>query len=501
MIALWMVYATAVAALVGSGAALLELASGGYLRQRRWLWMLALALAVAIPVWTIVAPGATATASSTPAQPTAQALPTSGVAGELGGRLAALIDSVEPSSLGRFDSALSVAWAIAAALAIAGYGVASWSLAKRRRSWRPGTVNGHAVLLTPAIGPAVVGALRPQIVLPEWTLDLSAEQRALMLEHEHQHVLARDPLLLHAAALLALLMPWNVAAWWLNRRLRLAVELDCDARVLSGGRDARAYGTLLLEVCSRRVRPGALLAPALLERTSSLAKRILAMQPNRGRHPRARIALGATAAVAVMVLACEMPTPEMVAPDGKDAAAKRVYGAVQPIDGIDRIGGDQPSELVAKYFPAIARGEGEPAILFVVKSATGSVVLTEAQPAAFARMPGPRARIRPDSSIAAAQVGDAGERQSRMRSRAAGTSTETEVAARTAAPSARWLKTRSNGAGVELPVGVGALRPEDIATIDVSKHAAGTVAPKPVSVIVIVLKKGAAVPPAIAARQ
>jgi hypothetical protein len=90
-----------------------------------------------------------------------------------------------------------------------------------------------------------------------------------------------------------------------------------------------------------------------------------------------------------------------------------------------------------------------------------------------------------------------------MRLRAAGTSTETEteVAARTAAPSARWLKTRSNGAGVELPVGVGALRPEDIATIDVSKHAAGTVAPKPVSVIVIVLKKGAAVPPAIAARQ
>jgi beta-lactamase regulating signal transducer with metallopeptidase domain len=108
------------------------------------------------------------------------------------------------------------------------------------------------VLLAPAIGPAVVGALRPTIVVPEWSLDLSDEQRALMLAHEREHVRARDPLVLHAAAMVALLMPWNVAAWWLNRRLRLAVELDCDARVLAGGRDARSYGALLLDVCARR---------------------------------------------------------------------------------------------------------------------------------------------------------------------------------------------------------------------------------------------------------
>ena len=58
MIALWMVYATAVAALVGSGAALLELASGGHLRQRRWLWMLALALAVEwLPPVRVLVPG------------------------------------------------------------------------------------------------------------------------------------------------------------------------------------------------------------------------------------------------------------------------------------------------------------------------------------------------------------------------------------------------------------------------------------------------------------
>ena len=225
------------------------------------------------------------------------------------------------------------------------------------------------------------------------------------------------------------------------------------------------------------------------------------MQPNRGRQPRVRIALGATAAVAVLVLACEMPTPEMLAPDGKDAASQRVYGAVQTTDRIDRAGGDQPRELVAEYFPAIARGEGEPAILFVVKSATGDVVLTEAQPAAFARMPGPRVRKQPDPSTAAAPAGGEAESQARMRLREAETTTETEVGARTAAEGALSLKTRSKSAALALPVGVGALRPEDIATIDVSKHAAGTVAPKPVSIIVIVLNKGAAVPPAVSDRR
>ena len=43
---------------------------------------------------------------------------------------------------------------------------------------------------------------------------------------------------------------------------------------------------------------------------------------------------------------------------------------------------------------------------------------------------------------------------------------------------------------------VEALRPNDIATVDVSKHAAGTLAPNAVSVVTIVLKPGAAVPPA-----
>ena len=456
MIALWMIYATLVAALVGGAAALLERASAGQVRQRRWVWVLALALAVLVPAWTALAPrpmpappGATDAESNV-----TQAQLTRLEGNALTERLVRLIDGVEPSSLGRLDTMLAVVWASMASLALVAYGLASWSLARRRRDWRPATVDGHAVLLAPAIGPAVVGALRPTIVVPEWSLDLSDEQRALMLAHEREHVRARDPLVLHAAAMVALLMPWNVAAWWLNRRLRLAVELDCDARVLSGGRDVRSYGALLLEVCARRARPGALLAPALLERTSSLTKRILAMQPERSRFPRTRVALGAAAACAVVLLACEMPTPEMLAPDGKDAATQRVYGKITAA-GERRA--EDPRETVARYFPEIARGDGEPSILFVVKSAAGGVVLTKSQPAAFARTPGPRANV--------AQRTSPGRPKVRLRE-----------------------------SDTSIPTGIGALRPEDIATVDVTKHAAGSVAPKAVSIITIVLNPGAKIP-------
>jgi hypothetical protein len=46
------------------------------------------------------------------------------------------------------------------------------------------------------------------------------------------------------------------------------------------------------------------------------------------------------------------------------------------------------------------------------------------------------------------------------------------------------------------PDAVGALQPNDIATVDVSKHAAGVLAPNAVSIVTVVLKPGAAVPPA-----
>ena len=452
MIALWMLYSTLIAGVLGAAAVLVERTIGPVVRNRRWIWVATIVASIALPVTMMVSPpspaGGRGEAVVRPQQRSAEAATESSI---IAGRIADVLARADARALGRIDRAFAIGWGIAAALAFAAYGVATLSLARRRRTWRSATVEGEPVLLARSVGPAVVGAVRPEIVVPEWSLELAHEQRALMIEHERQHVRARDPLVLHAAAMIVMVAPWNVALWWLNRRLRLAVELDCDARVLAAGRDVRAYGTLLLDVCSRRRGPSAAFAPALLERTSSLTRRILAMHPRPVRYVKSKAALGAAASLAVVVLACDMPTPEMLAPAGAIASTIRVAGKAETtvsLTGVENI-----RRAVANFFPAVARGEGEDAVLFVVRSSTGEILLTETQAASAM----PRSRAPRSDTVAG------GRRTAR-------------------------------NAGSTLPGRVGVIAPDEISGIEVSKHAAGVVAPKVVSLIVITMKPGAVIP-------
>jgi beta-lactamase regulating signal transducer with metallopeptidase domain len=469
MIALWMVYSTIIALMLGAAAAIADRAGGTVFRQRRWIWAAAILLSVAMPAVVAFMPRAEPVGNETPGVRQQGLQP--GAAGEpsaFAARVADLIAVADSRSLAQWDRAFAIGWVAVAGLALAAYLVATWTLARRRRTWRAAVVDGERVLLARGVGPAVIGAVRPEIVVPEWSLDLAPEQRALMIEHERQHVRARDPLVLHAAALVALLTPWNVALWWLNRRLRLAVELDCDARVLAGGRDVRAYGTLLLDVCARRTRPSAVLAPALLERTSSLSKRILAMHPAPIRFARSRILLGATASVALVALACDMPTPEMLAPDGKNAAPKRLYGQATPTVN----GPEATKQLISRYFPDVARGEGESPIMFVVRSSTGEIVLTATQPV---------------SALARIRASRSSEMRAEAEPRGGGRM-------RLAQGGSALRPTNREGARAGVPAGISAINPDDIASVDVVKHAAGAVAPNATSLITITLRAGASVP-------
>ena len=47
-------------------------------------------------------------------------------------------------------------------------------------------------------------------------------------------------------------MPWNLPLWWALRRLRHAMEVDCDARVLQAGHDATRYAQTLIDVGERQ---------------------------------------------------------------------------------------------------------------------------------------------------------------------------------------------------------------------------------------------------------
>jgi len=49
-------------------------------------------------------------------------------------------------------------------------------------------------------------------------------------------------------------MPWNLPLWWQLRRLRCAIEVDCDARVLKAGHKLAVYGETLIAVGERQSR-------------------------------------------------------------------------------------------------------------------------------------------------------------------------------------------------------------------------------------------------------
>jgi hypothetical protein len=494
MIALWMVYTVVVTATLTAGAALLDRATLATVRQRRWIWVFALGLSAGIPTWTAVAPrvGLAPGPRIEDRRPLREpnTIPLAGTISA--SAIADLVARADSTSLGMVSSTLGVVWSASVLIAVATYAGAMASLARRRRRWRSAEIDGQPVLLAPGTGPAVVGALRPHIVIPEWSLTLPAEQRDLMLEHERQHVVARDPLLLQGAAAIALMMPWNLAAWWLVRRLRLAVELDCDARVLASGRNSRTYGNLLLDVCARRLRPGVMLAPALFERSSSLTRRILAMHASRPRFAGARAALGLAAALMITAFACDMPSPEVVAPDGTNQATKRLYGAQATITvGAQDVRATDDRAMVARYFPEIAQGVGGSRILFVVRSSTGAVVLTESQTANEPIRTKIEAEKR-EGAVAENVVREGPQEGARL-----------EEPKRTALAAEMRMAETKRGVmvakvrarpGFSLPAGVGALEGNDIATIDVSKHAPGTVSPNAISLITITLKPGARVP-------
>src|SRR5690606_12921348 len=134
-----------------------------------------------------------------------------------------------------------------------------------------------------------------EVVVPAWVLTLDAASRSLVLRHELEHLRAGDAALQHFTRLLVALVPWNPALWYIERRLRGAIEVDCDRRVLGAMRSSRRqYGALLLHVAGRAGSATHVL-PALSESYSLLARRITAMT-----HPprRSPIALAACLTIA-----------------------------------------------------------------------------------------------------------------------------------------------------------------------------------------------------------
>ncbi len=345
-------------------------------RPTRWIWAAALIASIVLPAIRL----ATAlSAGPTAAVPTAIAAPIAGAA-EVSGSVASWAALLARAEVGvsvdspwqRLDVPLGAAWLLLT-LGVAGWGLAGFIRLRRvRREWVPAEIEGTSVLVSGRTGPALAGLLRPQVVLPEWALASDPAQLRLMLAHEHEHARAGDPWMLAAAAFAVALLPWNPALWWQLRRLRLAVEIDCDGRVLRRHPDVRRYGALLLAVGQQATGPRLPLA-ALGTPPTTLERRIRTMTMPRPRHPRLLGGALAVSAVALTLVACEMPRPTEVAPVAEIPLAS--IRSETGFEATERVTVERVRQLVLAEHPEYLENRtGQQRVLYVIMDSRDSLV-------------------------------------------------------------------------------------------------------------------------------
>ncbi|MGD8279276.1 MAG: M56 family metallopeptidase [Gemmatimonadota bacterium] len=394
----WIAYSLLTGVLV-SGAALAAewwLRTSG--RSVRWVWVGAVAVTLLLPfvAWLTGGrfPGGwlRGVEASLPVQVLGLA---PGGAADVGG----------PGNLARLrswvssDAVVGGAWLLATLVAALWYAFVWRRLRRSSRTWRRARVAGRAVLVSRHGGPAAVGLLHPSIVVPEWLLGASEDAQRVVLLHESEHVRTRDHALLALAPVPVILFPWNVALWWQLRRLRLAIELDCDRRVLAYGVDVERYASLLLEIA---VRPrGHVLAAGLARpERRPLERRLLEM--TRGPLPWRRVRAFGSFCLAGLLLAvaCEADPP-LVAPSDTEVAAPSPAPAFRlrsdPMSSLAR-------EVEAGHVVVFVNGEWiDPSRLAELE--VGDIASIEVVKGPFAAV-GPRVDGRVDIRLKRLQAGD-----------------------------------------------------------------------------------------------
>lgn len=207
------------------------------------LWLIAplSILALVIPARTIVLPAPSTTASA-PAIAAAPALETRPAAPK------ASPETARSAALPVGEIALGL-WLIVA------FGGLILQVERQRRFVRSLgalTLTGDARLVRsdrPGVGPAVIGALAPRVVLPaDFDQQYTSEEQALILAHERNHLAVGDAQINAVVTALQCLFWFNPFVHLGAAALRIDQEIACDAAVLARHpKTRRAYGEAMLK--------------------------------------------------------------------------------------------------------------------------------------------------------------------------------------------------------------------------------------------------------------
>ena len=339
---LWMMWTVSVSASVALGAWALERGLVARGRPVRWVWLGAMVMTFVLGGWAALrptAPPAFDLSIATDARVPPSAVVSAPSVSDTFGQILTFMDRFTP-----------LVWLGSSAALLSVLAVGLTLLRLRSRRWTHTRLDGEEVALSHDFGPALVGVLHPVIVMPHWVLGLSDHERTLALRHEVEHRNARDTLVLSIGVIACAVMPWNAGLWFMNRRLRQAVELDCDRRVLAAGWAPADYGSLLIEL-SAASAPSRLPVAAISQPTSLLERRLTMMTKTKMTRGSIMATVGTTLAAALLLVsACETPPPSMTAPE-PDAAVESMFAVqVAPSglapSGVVLEGGEEPLVIV-----------------------------------------------------------------------------------------------------------------------------------------------------------
>lgn len=357
----WMLSALLFGACVALVAAAAQPFARAMRRPTRWIWTVALAVAA---LWPVV---------STIVLLLMPSLRDTAV------RLSAIRIAPDPAALGvavpggasqLVDRVVILLWAVTSLALCTRLARALVALRRMRGAAEHRVVDGVEVLVSDDVGPATIGLRRHAVVVPRTALDLEEPLRRLLLRHECEHRAARDPWLLLAASVAVVLFPWNAALWAIAYRLRLALEVDCDERVLAGGEDSVRYGRLLLLFAQRhRAVP---LALTLAAPPSQLERRIIAMRTRLARPRPLQLVVAGSVLVLGLAGACSAGAPDAPSRQGTSSARRQAVAptaSTSPLTSEGDAGAKQiPGTGSLRYPDAMrkANREGEVHVMFVV---------------------------------------------------------------------------------------------------------------------------------------
>ena len=220
----------------------------------------------------------------------------------------------------------------------------------------------------PCVGPAVIGALAPRVVLPaDFDRQYTTEEQVLILAHERNHLAVGDAQINAAVTALQCLFWFNPFVHLGAATLRIDQEIACDAAVLARHpKTRRAYGEAMLKTQLAACAPPlgchwpASANKQLKERFTMLTHH----RADRRRHlaGAAAVALLGLSTAAVAWAAQPARTVQQTPEEARRAVARHLGRPLY--DAVDRKDSQAVGELIAlganpNY---IARGDGSPLI-------------------------------------------------------------------------------------------------------------------------------------------